>query len=744
MGMSYCCYACELLSDLENGASLLPQSQSSKWDHLNQTNFLTELRELGFGQSHYRILIKGLVCASCTQLLERLPEIDSRILTAKLSFLTAELKLETENELLPSDIADLIERLGYEPQFLRRSERATDAHAKTTRGLLKRIAVAGFCFGNIMLLAISKYAGLDGELKRIFSLAEILLFLPILFYAAVPFYKGALTSIKRKSIHLDAIITTSLLLSFALSVVAYTLWNSELYLDSLAAFTFLILIGRWWIQKSEVHAKRRLSEGFFSQSLPVTIKFNNQTQVVPLSDVQIGDILLSERDQVLPCDGVLISESSAFDTGLLSGESIPRIYSAGMTLSAGVRTLSEKVEIRVTRTFKETDLYRVLEESDSFYNKKSRELLRLEKIGQIILSLALSLSFILFPIFTLALGMDFKEAWERILSLLVITCPCALAFGGPLSYAFALKKAHQKGILIATADVFDRLKNSKNIIFDKTGTLTTGLLRVSKTRPEKIPLWQQEIILSLESASHHPVAFAFRSHFEDVQADASRVQDLTEILGEKVFGIVDGSLYSLKKSIGAESEYIEVDFFKNETLLAKFFFEDQLRTESTALTAKLQNKFKVFICSGDRSIRAQKTGRLLNLPSNHVFGDLTPKDKMHFVSQHQPALMLGDGFNDAAALAAAEVGVAVEGALTHSIKNNDVCFLKPGLQPLVDLFEISNELDQTVKTNLRFTLFYNFTAGTFCILGFINPLAAAVLMPLSSAFVLFQSRRRFT
>lgn len=738
--------ACSFLNDLEAGDLRLPISISSKWNYLDQDEFRSKMvhGESPFGNKIYLLQIEGLTCASCTQLLERLPDIDDRVYSSRLSFINEKMKIEISNQMPLSEVAKLINSLGYKPHFIRKGEEVVDHADLAMTKLVKRIAVAGFCLGNIMLLAIAGYAGIDGNLKTIFSFTQIALFFPILLYSASPFYQGAMVSLKRRSIHLDLVISISLVLSFVLSLFAFFIWNKEMYLDSLSAFTFLILVSRWTVKKFEQKAKKSLSDKLFHSDQPVKTMINGRESILPLAHVKEGDFLIFEKDQILLCDGKLVSNRTALDCSLINGESVPRVYTEGMSLAAGMRPIGGSCTIQVTRKFDQTDLYTSLKSSEDYFLGRSKNLENLDRIGQIILGLALLIALVSFPTFTFALELPVSEAWSRILSLLVITCPCALAFGGPLSYAFALQQARKKSILVSSADAFDRVNTTKNIVFDKTGTLTTGLLKLKRTSPSVLPRWQKELVLALESSSQHPIAFALRDAYKDIQGPLPILNDLTEVVGEKVFGILNGTLYSIKRTPQDESSELKVSLFENDIEKVQFYFEDQLRKESKELLRELKLKYNLSICSGDRIKRVHKLASSLLISKKNAHGELSPTDKLNFIEKNPYSMMLGDGFNDSAALMRAHVGIAVEGPLSQSLKKADICFLKPGLNSLKELLSINHTLQKNLRVNLGFTIAYNFIAINLCLFGRISPLVAAILMPLSSIFVLSQSKRGFS
>ncbi|MFN7727737.1 MAG: heavy metal translocating P-type ATPase [Bdellovibrio sp.] len=673
----------------------------------------------------YEFFVEGLQCSSCVHLLESMPEYFPEILAARLNFASSHLLLSTRNDLSLAQVLTWIRRMGYEAHPLRSRKDLTERQTQDDRNQLKRLGVAGAVAGNIMLLTIGIYAGASAELARIFHTISGLLFLPALFYAAVPIYKSAWTGIKARSFNVDVPLAIAF---WAGSIASYAnLIRSEgsIYFDSSAGFLFLILISRWFLKKSQ----RQWLESPLLE-LPWTKRF---------SELRAGERIALHPGQWIPVDAVLLDEAGLFDTSWVTGESLPRQILGGSLLFAGYRNLSAEISIEARSGVADSSLAKQQQEAERQALTKSPKLNQFDVVSQRLLAAVCLTAIALVLTGPTFFKLSYPQAFERALSLLIVACPCALAFGGPLAYAAAIRKCARHGILVKDAATLDRLVKCKSLVFDKTGTLTEGHLQLVSQVPSVLPLWIQQVILGLEKNSVHPVAQAFRSSMAGVSEYAAQLRDVHEHIGEKVFGIFEGRLYSLKKSQGASTEGIKVVLEQDMIALAEFTFEDRIRTEAPRTLRALASQFKIFVSSGDHQERVQNLLKKLELTGVAGKGDRSPSDKVADVQAHSPCIMIGDGVNDSSAMAAAEVGVCMKGAIERGLKTASVYLMEPGLEPLLKLVQIGKQTQKLVRRNLSFALAYNVGAGAAALLGFVTPLTAAILMPISSVLILLST-----
>ncbi|MGZ3748390.1 MAG: heavy metal translocating P-type ATPase [Pseudobdellovibrionaceae bacterium] len=717
----FCCAACEALHQLENSPDK-GIKKSSFAQSLEKYKFLDEALHSLSGQSEATFHAEGLHCSSCVHLLERLPEFDANILESRVHFGDSTVQVRVKPHTSWAQVAALIEELGYAPTAIASSEKLLEKQKQENRKSLMRIGVAGACAGNMMLFVVPVYAGLAGTWALFFNWMSFALFLPILLYSALPFYQGAWNFLKYRAVNVDLPIAVAMLSGFSLST--YNLLVSgggHVYYDSTASFIFLILSSRYLLKRVQ---QKHLSGDYLLEAL------QNHQNLNP------GDEITVSPGEKIPTDGILLSPQAEVDMSLFNGESLPQYFREGMLLFAGSTLLSSQILLRVEKTALETRLGKLLQQLRSDSVQKSRFVSLTDKLAQVLIVTVSSIALLFFILYS---SVDSTAALERALALIVIACPCALAFGTPLAYGLSLKKAQRQGILIRNSDVFEKLQHIKNIFFDKTGTLTEGRLKLAQVE-ENLSEEDQKIILALETQSSHPVAFALRQAWSSVQ-NLPEVSEHQEVLGEGVTGIIHGTRYSLTRSKELNIlDYLAVEYRSEGRLKSHLFFEDPLRSESKSILEKLSS-YQLHILSGDKLSRVTKVASLCGIPEAHCLAELSPENKLKQIQNSKQSCMIGDGANDSLALKVADVGIAVKGSVDLSLMSADAYFTRGGLQPFLDLLRISQEARRTVRRNLAISLIYNVLGGTLALSGFINPMMAAILMPISSVLIIISSLR---
>lgn len=734
--VSYCCRACEILDTQVRSLPVLSASQNP-FSYLDQKEFRDLYRHKNHEGFNYLFFAEGLHCSSCVHLLEKLPNFYEHILGARVNFGQSTVSVQISAEGSLAQTAHVIQELGYKPTLLSPQDNVAEKYKEENRSHLKRIAVAGFCAGNTMLFVIPVYAGLAGTWAQIFNFLSFALFLPILFYSAVPFYKGALNSLKYQVINVDLPITIAMLSGFALSTVNLVKHEGAIYYDSTASFIFFILSARYLLKRvQQNYLSPTRVQSFFKTEKYLRIS-SGEEKSIPWSHAQVGDLLKVQRDQTLPSDCVLESPQATLDMSLFNGESLPKNFSQGMTLFAGTKVLDESILVRVQVPFAESKLGQLLKQLDQGALQKSHFVTLSDKLAQKLIVTVFSIALIFFFAY---LNINPTEAFNRSLALIVLACPCALAFGSPLTFGLALKKAQKLGILLKDATSLERILNIKNVFFDKTGTLTEGNLQISYSEPSVIPSELQKIILSLEATSYHPIAFALRKAWVH-PTELFSVSNHQEILGQGVRGTIEGNNYEIRHLAESTHEVESaVEVLKNGGSLCRIYFVDALRGESRSSVQKLQRQgIECFLLSGDKKIRALQTAAACGISKENTFGELFPEDKKNIIEKYSNTCMIGDGANDSLSLQIADVGIAVKGSVDLSLNSADIYFMCGGLSPLFDLRDLAQQTRRVLVRNLTLSLVYNTLGGALALFGFINPMMAAILMPLSSLAIILSS-----
>jgi len=746
----YCCDACERLdkgftelSKFKNAALTADASDvhnpvDPEFTYLDHQSNL-DLYKTHSQKDRFKFYVEGVQCSSCVHLLEKIPEYYDGCTYSRLNMGTSELFVELAPQGRLSVVASLIRSLGYTASPIKSEEDTYNKLELEQRSDLKRIAITGACAGNIMLFSFSIYAGVQGDVLVLFRWLNLVLFLPIFFYSALPFYRGAWNALKLKTIHIDFPITVALVASTLFSTYNLMRGSDEYYFDSTASFLFLIMVARFFVKKTQQKflSPQNIKSLFRSETYTLA-----DSRVLLAENIKKDDVIFIYHEQILPIDGILLSDSAIIDTSLMSGESTPTSFTRGMRLFAGYKILSKSVQVQCEKETQKSRVSELIGESYQNVMAKSEYLSLADRLAQKLLLVVFSVGIIFF--FTYGYFFDFKDAFDRTLALIVVACPCALAFGSPLTLAMAFKKAQQKGISIRNPGVFEKLPKIQNIFFDKTGTLTDGRLHVSHTWPETLSPEIKSLLVHLEKISYHPVAFAIRQEWLAYSATPMLpINNHEEVFGVGIRGNINSDFYELKAlpaNLYEDSTDMAIVLYKNKEVLCRIYFKDRLRPEAASVVKSFihENK-KVQLLTGDKKRKALQVGESCGLSSTDIFYELFPEDKKEIIARSAHTLMIGDGLNDSLALSAADVGIAIKGSTELTLGTSDIIFVRGGLTPLLELFQISLSVQKTLQRNLTLSLIYNLIAGVLALMGFINPLWAAVLMPASTFAVVLST-----
>lgn len=728
----YCCSACEMLAKHTEALPILEKHQNTFF-YLDNEDF-KKLYKHPHGEFNYLFYAEGLHCSSCVHLLEKLPTFYTEIEDAQVNFGQSTVSVRLKDTGSLAQVAHVISELGYKPSLLGAADNLVERHKAENRSFLIRIAVAAFCAGNIMLFVIPVYSGLAGTYATVFNWLSFLLFLPILFYSAVPFYKGAWNSLKYKVVNVDLPISIAMLSGFIASTFNLLRGNENIYFDSTASFMFFILSARFLLKRVQQNYLSPSRLKSFFQAEKYTRLTGDKQEVLPWNAVKVGDRLLLQAQQNLPADCILESESAVIDMSLYNGESLPKTFSQGMELFAGTKSLDSNIEVTVSKSFENSKLGELFHQLDEGALKKSEFIALTDKLAQRLIVTVFAIAIIFFLVY---MNIDVNEAFNRSLALIVLACPCALAFGSPLTFGLALKKANSMGILLKNSTSLEKILKIEKVFFDKTGTLTEGALTLSHSEPSVLSSELKMKVLSLESTSYHPIAFALRKAWK-VDESLPYVINKNEILGSGVSGIIQGKKYEIRKM--AESlhdEEIGIEVLEDGHSVCRLYFSDVLRAEAAQAIVGLKKMgIEPFLLSGDKKSRVFATAAACGIKKENTFGELFPEDKKAILTQYQNTCMIGDGANDSLSLQAADVGIAVKGSVDLSLNSADIYFTRGGLQPLFDLFKIAEKSRNVLVRNLTISLLYNAIGGLLSLMGLIDPLMAAILMPISSAIII--------
>ena len=697
------------------------------------------------------LYVEGAHCAACVWLTEKITEMVDQVgfIRLNLGNSVATVRVDTGGSF--AAVARELQKMGYRPHPVRQNEER-DLQKRENRRFLIRLGIAGACAGNLMLLAVSLYSGLGGLMADRFRWISFFLFLPVLFYSAVPFYQSAWNSLRMRQVSIDVPVVFGLLVGSVVSVVNLLSGDERIYFDSLSTLIFLLLATRYLLKRTQQTAleSSRLSH-FLSPSQ--TRKWNSQTMA--FEPIRADLLCVGDRAQILPnecvpADGRVIQGVSSLDCALLSGESHPKEVSEGDLVFAGTLNLDAPIEIEVSQSGASTRIGRILCSMERLVTRKASITVFTSKVSQYFVAAIVVLSML-----TFAFGLhgNWHEALNRALSVAIVTCPCTFALITPLAFSLSLGRLARAGVLVKGSEVLEKIANARAIFLDKTGTLTEGLPQVFEWN---LPSDLDSSILAIESQSNHPIAKAIVSYLRPrlgtqtmnsglgssilTIGSLPAIGRLKETMGYGIRARVGDDWLEIRRSSHPTGAHTEVSVLKNGSLAGTISFSDRLRTDSPISVKRLQRLgLETAILSGDQARPVAEVARAVGINPEQTFSELTPEQKRDKIATQPQALMVGDGANDAIALAQSSVGIAVRGGVEISLHAADVYLTRNGTESICDLVVVSRETLHVIRRNLAFSILYNIVAGGFALAGKIDPLFAAVLMPLSALTVFTSS-----
>jgi P-type Cu2+ transporter len=706
------------------------------------------------GRAHITLAVEGVGCAGCIRKIEvglqKLPG----VIDARLNFTQRRLAVEwRDSETNAERIVVALEQIGYRAHpFAPERIAAEDEHE--TKWLLKCLAVAGFAAMNVMLLSVSVWAGnssdMTQETRDLFHWLSALIALPAAAYAAQPFFRSAWRAIRARQLNMDVPITVGVLLALGLSIYETTTHAVHAYFDSAIMLLFFLLCGRY-LDQAMRQKTRQFAGNLAAYKAEFAHRFGPRGELtrVPASVLQPGDRILVQPGEAIPADGIIFDGRSEVDQSLVTGETIPQSVDRGAIVYAGGVNCAGALTIEVCAAGKST----LLEEIERLLAKateaKSRTV-RLADRAARLYAPVVHITAALTGIAWLLAGASVHDAIVTAVAVLIITCPCAIALAIPAVQVVATGRMFRSGIILNSGDAIERLAEIDTIVFDKTGTLTLpeGAADAASVDPDLL-----ERAARLALSSHHPLAAALarcageRVPYAGVIEQAGRgvhaiIDGQEAQLGSAPFcGITEQIQRTIAPSDDAASSLI---FFRHTDRIVAIPIRQQLRPEAVAVAQALAaHKLELMILSGDRPEAVEPIARRLNI-SNWQAG-LTPAEKIAIIeglkAKGRRVLMIGDGLNDAPALAAATVSLSPIAAARLTQARADAVFLGESLAPVLDAIKLSRHARLLMRQNLALAVVYNAFAVPIAVMGMVTPLIAAVAMSGSSILVTLNALR---
>lgn len=715
-------------------------SATEKFAYLDDPEFLKEYADESGLQM--RFYLEGVHCAACVWLTEKLPKFAQGVTSLKLDLSSSVATVQLDSGGRFSSAARELARLGYRPHPVKHGE-SDELQKKENRRHLIQLGIAGMVSGNIMLLAVSLYAGANGTMAETFRWISFFLFLPVLFYCANPFYRSAWAALRKKQVSVDVPIVLGLLVGTTASIANLFRGAEHIYFDSISTLIFLLLATRYLLKKVTQHSLKASQVLHFMVPSKAR-RFNPDSsnwEEVRTDALMKGDLIRVLPGECFPVDGEVVQGESGVNLALLTGEVLPQAIRPGSRVNAGTWNQHAPLKVNVLAAGTGTRLGKILLAMEQGLDAKAPIVSQLDRVGQWFVTAALLLIGVGF---LLGLPHGLHEAVNRAVAVAIIVCPCTFALATPLAFSLATGRAAKNGILIKGAEFIERLSHIDTVFFDKTGTLTFGELEV--TNWTELEPGALRALLALESHSPHPIARAILRHFQ-ATSRLPKVEGYLERPGFGISGRVDGVLFELGSSpIGSASNgkteglsggvISRVSVLREGKLVGVVTLSDIIRPDSKQRIEELRRLgLKVHIISGDSSQTVSLVAQALEIAKSDSVSQATPEMKSLQIMASPKGLMVGDGANDAIALASAYASVAVQGGMEMSIRAAGAYSTKPGIGSIPALIIIARQTMRVIRRNLGFAVLYNVIGIAAALSGHLNPLFAAVLMPVSALTV---------
>jgi Cu2+-exporting ATPase len=705
------------------------------------------------GASHMMLAVEGVACAGCIRKIENGLTNLPGVIAARLNFTQRRLAVDWRNdEIDAARIIAAIEGIGYHAHPFAPERVEADESAQAKR-LLICLAVAGFAAMNVMLLSVSVWAGnvsdMTQETRDLFHWLSALIALPAAAYAGQPFFQSALRALRARQVNMDVPISIGVTLALGLSVYETAIHATHAYFDSAIMLLFFLLVGRYLDL-----AMRRKTRVFAGNLASLKAEFAHRLDAsgeliqVPVAVLHPGDRLLVRPGERIPADGTIIGGTSEIDESLVTGETLYRAVAAGTLIYAGSINVSGALTMRVTAASTGTlveEVERLLEKATHARSQTVRLADRTARLYAPLVHATAALT----AVGWLVAGASVHDSIVIAVAVLIITCPCAIALAIPAVQVVAAGALFRGGVILNGGDAIERLAEADTIVFDKTGTLTLPAPRVDETTNIDPAVLERAARLAL--SSRHPLATALARLARERYPYSGAVEEP----GQGVRALIDGKEARLGSAkfcgvveaagpAAARDTSASFITFAHDGNVVAIAIRQTLRPDAVAVAKALSKRgLHLIVLSGDRPAAVAPVAQELGIEDWRA--GLTPTEKIGFIeqlkSQGRRVLMVGDGLNDAPALAAAHVSLSPITAAHLTQAHADAVFLGDHLKPVLRAVVVSRRARALMKQNLALAAIYNLLAVPLAIAGLVTPLIAAVAMSGSSLLVTLNALR---
>ncbi len=751
----FCCNGCKTVYELLDQNNLctyysIEQSPGNtrkyytkrNYDFLDDEDLKQKLIEFSDGKkTNVAFSIPQMHCSSCIWILENLYKLDNGIISSRVNFLQKKLFITFAEKITSlKKIVELLDSLGYEP-LLNLDAKNETAVYNEYKNLYYKIGIAGFSFGNIMLLSFPEYLSINvvehSELKQIFSYINILLSLPVFFYSSNDYFISAWKGLKKKIVNIDVPLALGIFVLFLRSIYDIIFLGGAGYLDSLTGLVFFLLIGKVFQNKTydTLNFERNYKSYF---PIAVTIKNGDNETTIPVEKLKVGQRIIVRNNEIIPADSILIKGSGNIDYSFVTGELLPVNVQNGETIFAGGKQIGSAIEVETIKNVSQSYLTQLWNRT-AFNRNEESQITSFANIVSKYFTFGIISFAVLAALFALP---NYKIAFDAFTAVLIVACPCALALSTPFTLGNTLRIFGKNKFYLKNTFIVEKLSSIDTIVFDKTGTITERNNSLVNFIGLDLSENEKDLIKSVVANSTHPLSRAIFNFLSPNRIYP--VENYEENIGQGIIALVNKN----KIKIGSEQfvtnkNQNELDSTKvfvaiNEEIKGYFEIKNKYRAGLKEIVSQLLKKYQIFVLSGDNESEKNNLNEIFHGNAGLYF-NYSPHDKLNFIeklqNQNKKVLMFGDGLNDAGALKQSDVGISITDNTNNFTPASDAILDSQSFRLINVFINFSKTSKKIIIASFVLSIIYNIIGLTFAFEGKLTPLFAAILMPLSSISV---------